>query len=71
MTTKITVDAHAGWPVKVTMLDHPPADGSTEIYSPDFVETIEIVPPGTVRDFYIHERRSIAIIEMKQPGNQA
>jgi hypothetical protein len=69
MTTKIIVDAHAGWPVEVILLDHAPADGTDAEYDPKFVETIEIVPPGTIREFYIHDRRSIAIREKKHENS--
>lgn len=53
MTTKVTVDAHAGWPVKVDRL------GKTT------TETT-IVPPNTVQDFYIHDEMDLFIREMKK-----
>lgn len=42
MTTKITVDAHAGWPVEVTR--HPIPAGEP---------TVIVVPAKTVQDFYV------------------
>lgn len=59
MTTKITVDAHAGWPVKVTVLDRT-SDGTQ-------TENIVTVPPHTVQDFYVHSHRDLRIQEV-QPG---
>lgn len=55
MTTKVTVDAHAGWPVSVTYIVGEP-HLSTRI------ET-EVVPPHTTRDFYIHSGMRISNIE--------
>lgn len=40
MTTKVTVDAHAGWPVKVIFLDQVSEK-----------ETMTIVKPYTTQDF--------------------
>jgi hypothetical protein len=55
MTTKVTVDAHAGWPVIVTIM-------RGEANSEKFVET-SIVEPLTVKDFYIHSGLKILHIE--------
>lgn len=55
MTTKVTVDAHAGWPVKVVTVSFRETE-SEAINS-------TIVEPGTVRDFYIHSDLSIISIE--------
>ena len=41
MTTKVTVDAHAGWPVRVTSIM---AGG----------QTVRTVEPNTVQDFFVH-----------------
>ena len=59
MTTKITVDAHAGWPVLVTLKKGEPG-------APKTVET-ETVEPKTTRDFYIHSGQQIIGIEEQPP----
>ncbi len=46
MTTKVTVDAHAGWPVEVSQLQGEPN------YQKSLV--IKVVDAGKVEDFYIH-----------------
>lgn len=58
MTTKITVDAHAGWPVLVTIK-------KGEFNSVKTVTT-ETVEPNTTRDFYVHSGQQIIGIE-EQP----
>ena len=55
MTTKVTVDAHAGWHVEVEIRRGEPG-------SPDVFET-EIVSPNTAKDFYIHSGMSIVGIK--------
>lgn len=45
MTTKVTIDAHAGWPVEVKLLYGKP--------NTDKREATEVVAPISVRDFYI------------------
>lgn len=57
MTTKVTVDAHAGWPVKVTRLDKKTGAPMGEP---------EIVKPGDKRDFYIHGSMDITVSEEKR-----
>lgn len=56
MTTKVTVDAHAGWPVAVVIADkgQPPR--------------VERVEPHTVRDFYVHDTRTISVVEITSEG---
>ena len=54
MTTKITVDAHAGWPVEVTLFDN------TNVA----VAPPTVVPPNTSQDFYVYEGRKIMITEL-------
>ena len=58
MTTRVTVDAHAGWPVMVVI----------ERSETNFVKTIETetVEPMTQRDFYIHSSMKILSI-FEQP----
>jgi len=58
MTTKVTVDAHAGWPVLVTIKQGEPNSEKS-------IRT-ETVEPKTVRDFYIHSGMQIIGIE-EQP----
>lgn len=55
MTTKVTVDAHAGWDVGVLLRVGEPSQ------VPELRE--EIVPAGTVREFYIHSGLRIVLIE--------
>lgn len=59
MTTKITVDAHASWPVRVTALDAQPGEG------PGFRETIlGEVEVGNKQDFYVHQGRKLLVEEL-------
>lgn len=57
MTTKVTVDAHAGWPVKVTTVDLD-SDGKPTGQH----ETT--VPPHAVQDFYVHSHRELHVKEL-------
>lgn len=61
MTTRINVDAHAGWPVKVTKI----FNGGTD------KESIEehIVAPNTVADFYVWDGLDIVVHEV-QPNEK-
>lgn len=60
MTTRITVDAHAGWPVAVVTRNGEP--GQIASFS------TEIVAPKTSKDFYIHSgMRIVAIEEVPAP----
>lgn len=60
MTTKVTVDAHAGWPVAVVTRDG--EAGYPASY------TTHLVEPNTSRDFYIHSgSRIISIEEQPRP----
>lgn len=61
MTTKVTVDAHAGWPVSVVAQDTM-SDGSV------YHNPLGIVPPNEVRDFYVFDTRQLIITEMKKGG---
>ena len=57
MTTKVTVDAHAGWDVKVTISD---------TYPPDAPLVSEvIVLKFTTQDFYITSCRTIQVEEVQ------
>ena len=57
MTTKVTVDAHAGWPVEVTTSDK----GVDGVMS-ESGKTV--VPPNTKQDFYVHSHRELHIKEL-------
>lgn len=58
MTTKVTIDAHAGWPVLVTL----------KIGEPNMPKTVTTatVEPHTKQDFYIHSGQQIVGVE-EQP----
>lgn len=56
MTTKVTVDAHAGWPVRVTSIM---AGG----------QTVREVVANTVEDFFVHSGCDFRIHEI-QPDEQ-
>jgi len=56
MTTKVTVDAHAGWPVDVTPVNNG---------LPDLARKAT-VSPGDVRDFYVHSGNDLLIHEVQQ-----
>lgn len=57
MTTKVTIDAHAGWPVRVEIIDQYPGDKEPSI-------RVEVVPALTERVFYIHSNRHLRVTEM-------
>lgn len=61
MTTKVTVDAHAGWPVSVVALENTP-EGEVE-------RELGVVAPGTVQDFYVFDTRKLVITELKRERN--
>jgi hypothetical protein len=54
MTTKITVDAHAGWPVRVARIGRCGGTGGCET-----------VPANEKRDFYVHDGMDLLIREAK------
>lgn len=58
MTTKVTVDAHAGWPVDVT-----PMRGGVA------VSQTERVPANETRDFYVHSTQDLHIREVQPDGS--
>lgn len=51
MTTSVTVDAHAGWPVRVTITQ-------------DGLQHVERIEPFTKRTFYVHSGYSIFVQEL-------
>lgn len=58
MTTKVTVDAHAGWPVKVEAIDQYPADAEP------VTRDLGTVQPGEVREFHATSTRKIVVTEL-------
>ena len=61
MTTKVTVDAHAGWPVEVYALDS---------YGGSVKETLlGTVQPGEVREFHATSSREIRAVEICKPSD--
>lgn len=61
MTTKVTVDAHAGWPVQVVAEDQG-LDGNLSHM------TFPVIQPGEVREFYVFDTRRLIISELKKGG---
>lgn len=59
MTTRITVDAHAGWPVGVISVDRSSSGVRIDEATP--------VPPNEIRDFYVWEGRDLIIRELRRP----
>jgi len=57
MTTKVTVDAHAGWPVQVTAIDTR-SDGDVS------ESVIATVPAYEKQDHYVTSSRKLLIEEM-------
>lgn len=58
MTTKVIVDAHAGWPVKVEAIDQYPADAEP------VMTDLGTVQPGDVRAFHATNTRKIVVTEL-------
>jgi hypothetical protein len=58
MTTRITVDAHAGWHVKVTPVH--------KMDSGDFEGMPEIVSANTTRDFHVHSTLKLIVEEIQK-----
>lgn len=61
MTTKVTVDAHAGWPVEVTQIALG-EDGEPK------AEDKQVVAPNTKQDFHVHSHRELRIKELPAQG---
>lgn len=60
MTTSVTVDAHAGWPVQVVAEDKFQDGGR--------VHTIlAVVPAGEIGVFHVWQGRTLIITEMVKP----
>lgn len=62
MTTKVTVQANNGWPVRVALIDTNAAPGRNNEYV--------IVEAGEQRDFSVWDGRDLRIHEI-QPGEEA
>lgn len=63
MTTKVTVDAHAGWPVEVTTVDRVRVLGED---ADRVTESKTVVAPHTTQDFYVHSHRELHVKELPQ-----
>ena len=62
MTTAVTVDAHAGWPVDVAQI-------MTDVDGNEVARNIITVPANTVMTFYCHSSMKLEIEEGKrEPG---
>ena len=59
MTTAITVDAHAGLPVKVQAIDL-----HGDLIKDPVVTDLDTVQPGEIKTFYAHATRQILIEEL-------
>ena len=59
MTTRVTVDAHAGWPVKVIRIDDKTGN---------WIGEPEIVAPHTTKDFYVWDGQDLLIAEQTEDG---
>lgn len=57
MTTKVTVDAHAGWPVHVEIIDKDNDNGEWK------TTRNEVVPAMERRDFYVTSSRRLTVSE--------
>lgn len=64
MTTKVTVSAHAGWPVDVTRID--PKTGKPPENQP---APTERVASNSERIFYVHSAQDLLVHEV-QPGEE-
>ena len=58
MTTKVSVDAHAGWPILIEAIDTP--EGETE--GKRFM--LDTVPPGGTADYHVTSTRQLLITEL-------
>lgn len=63
MTTKVTVEANHGWPVRVTPKHINVGPGGAP------AARVEIVPAGEARTFYVHSNLDLEIHEV-QPGEE-
>jgi hypothetical protein len=61
MTTKVTVDAHAGWDVAVVVEE---LNVAGDIVS----SSVQIVPKNTAVDFYIHSHKQLGKVSEIKPS---
>lgn len=57
MTSKVTVDAHAGWPLEVK-----------RVWTNGETATV-IVQPGDVREFHVHSDMGVHVRELVRDAN--
>jgi hypothetical protein len=57
MTSKVTVDAHAGWPLRVDFTH--PATGAE-------MRPVHTVKPGEVFECHVHDGCSVAVTELRK-----
>lgn len=63
MTSKVIVDAHAGWPMQVTAIDQTTGEG------PGSKETVlGVVAPKEQGTFYVTNTRKLLIEELPRPA---
>ena len=62
MTTNVTVDAHAGWPVQVIRRSRNDPPGKNDERT--------VVEPGAKQDFAIWDDNELLIREMKRPDTK-
>lgn len=65
MTTKITVDAHAGWPVLVQALDMDYDHNTRQFTNGVSLTDLGVVEANTTQDFYATDTRKILVTELK------
>ena len=63
MTTKITVHADHGWPVKVTVLSR------ASVGAAETEAMAGIVEPGSIQEFFVWDGRDLRVHEI-QPGER-
>lgn len=56
MTTKVTIDAHAGWPVRVMLINKVGGNIAHE----------KVVPPNTKETFHIHDGVWLKAVEQEK-----
>lgn len=67
MTTKVIVDAHAGWPVKVQALDNE-YDHEAQAFSGALtMSDLGVVAPGEIQEFHATDSRKIVVSELRRP----
>lgn len=59
MTSRVHVDAHAGWPIEVTLVNLDDSGAETGV-------SITVVAPYTAQDFHVWDDRAIRIREMRR-----